>query len=476
MKRSCGYVWYVFLAFILFHCKEETGGLYLPETLEKNYTLVFNDSITVKTSTVLLDSIPNSNRGILLIGKYDDDKLGIVESRPHFQIIYGNGWILDSEATYDSMVLLMNYSGYYYGDTTKTQTIEVRRVLSDLKTSRISTFWIEMGLYSYLEGNGRTGSIYNESSFTVESSPLGSATYLPRPRKGIDTIRVRLNDALGNEFFQKKLQNSFSMSDPQHFLDTYFKGLAINSLSNSNIIGVDPKNVRVRIYYKEKGSERLVRKHFDFLAVSDNESYPFLLNYNKILTDRSGTSLAALSPQNEIPSTLTDDESYIQSSVGLVTKLTFPGLLNVASTPGFKQLTFARLVLEPVKDTYNSQTYLPNQLVLFRSNRTNIPFAPLTANIDLLESTGIESGATHTYSFIVTQYIQSIISSNTNVKDVVVLLSTPLATNSANPSKYEIANDNRNNIFKTVTRIAIGNGQRAKYRARLEIYYLKENN
>src|SRR6187551_2831865 len=83
-------------------CQQDAGFLTLPDDLDKNYSLAYTDTITLATSTVLLDSIPTSNTGALLFGKYQDPKLGLVDAKAFFQVGPATKWYfnLDNNFTY----------------------------------------------------------------------------------------------------------------------------------------------------------------------------------------------------------------------------------------------------------------------------------------------------------------------------------------------------------------------------------------
>ena len=57
-------------------CNNEPGSLGVAySTVDKDYAVVLVDTIKVAASTVLLDSIPTSGTGSILIGRYSDPNL-----------------------------------------------------------------------------------------------------------------------------------------------------------------------------------------------------------------------------------------------------------------------------------------------------------------------------------------------------------------------------------------------------------------
>jgi hypothetical protein len=464
------------------------GVLNIPDgDLGGDYSLAFTDTVKLKTSTVLLDSIPTSNMGTLLLGNYVDDKLGVIKSTPFFQVGLGSYWTLPEDAIYESIVLAMPFSGYYYGDTTKSQTVEVRAIEQDLRTYSLAKFWYDQGYYSYFDNNyfssgGGTAIrtyVYNNKTFAVNPTVLGVQTFTSRPsmvnRPDVgDTLVVRLDDNLGKGFFDLRKSGSLIMTSQSRFLE-HFKGLSITSTNPSYMVGLNTTRSRIRIYYREPFENTFVRKYYDLVLASDGMN---LINYNKIEADRSGTLIADLTTdllnpnrKTEISSTLTNNETYVQSGLGIVTKLNFPGLRDIVNLTGFKQLTEVKLVLRPVRNSFDANYYLPTELVMFTSNSSNLPLRQVSPDFSSgnFEYARIFAPVDHTeipeYVFTITQYAQSLMRSSANPKDMVLLLSTA-------PVSSSEAADTRNNIYKTVTRAVIS----GDYTARLEITYLKYNN
>jgi len=262
---------------------------------------------------------------------------------------------------------------------------------------------------------------------------------------------------LGKDFFQKMREkprdfrlNPDPTGIPQDLAYAkYFKGIRLHALNESSIIGItlSSTTLMIRIYYSQIVNGETKHFHYDFKF---NPSRP---NYTNIIADRSGTSVAALTPQNnEISSKLTNNETYMQSGTGLVTKITLPHLDAIGNVPGFTQISSAVLILEPVKNSYTNTQYLPNQLTLNYTDKNNHVVAPLSV---------ASLSSTLQYSFLITSLVQGIAVSGGLPKELSFIVST-----SSNAST-------NNNFFTTTTRLCVGSGL-SNYRARVEIYYLKE--
>jgi hypothetical protein len=440
--------------------------LNLPGGLDGNYTLAFIDTTTIRTSTVLVDSLPTSGKGVALLGKYTDDKLGLIEANPYLQFSL-NTTIPPDNAVYDSIGLIMHCSGYSYGDASSDpyipQTIEVRRVTQYMQYHKLREFWKSVGQYSYFnlvtDSYGtELGEIPNIKTIAFdETAILGSATVnLKSTTLSTDTIYIRLNDDFGKDFFKKMRDrprefrlNGVDEVPADLSYANYFKGIRLHTLNESSAIGItlSSTTLKIRIYYSQIVAGDTKHYHYDFAF---NPSRP---NYTNITADRTGTLVETLTAQNnEISSKLTNNETYMQSGTGLVTKITLPHLDAIGNTPGFTQISSAVLILEPVKNSYTDTQYLPNQLTLNYTDKNNHVVAPLAV--------ASLSNALQ-YSFSITSLVQSIAVSGGLPKELSFLVST-----SSNAST-------NNNFFTTTTRLCIGGGL-SNYRARVEVYYLKE--
>ena len=131
----------------------------------------FIDTLSVVSSTVVVDSLDTSSSGRILIGSYEDEYFGQISSQSYMQ--FGlqlsdetgavESWSVEDDAVFDRVELVLYYDNYYYGDTTLNQSIEVFQ-LSDPITGRLtgdydyldttpSVFYSYSGLYNVSETN-----------------------------------------------------------------------------------------------------------------------------------------------------------------------------------------------------------------------------------------------------------------------------------------------------------------------------------
>jgi hypothetical protein len=435
-------------------CDNEPGSLGVGNSaVDKNYSVVLVDTIKVAASTVLLDSIPTSGTGSILIGGYSDPKLGVLNAEGYIQVGIGDAWEPADNAVYDSLVLVMNYSGYHYGDTSSAQTYTVRRITAPFKTYSLPQFWVDEKQYSALY---QASSLYNSSTIRYDASGLGSKTVRPRPNSG-DSVTIRLDDGLGREWLILAKNESATIKELDKFIE-YFKGLsiAVSSVPEA-VVGFATEDIKVRLYYREYSDEKLVQRVHEF-PFTTNLSY-----YSKISADRTGTSLEFLNNDNdELSAYETEDEVFIQAGTGVVAKVTFPYIRKMIDLEDLLIVNEAKLILEPVNDSYNERFSLPRSLTLFETDRSNLPLTQIYADYNVTEvqkasiSIDQEFDKTSGYVFTITQYMQSLLSTEGNLQRG--LLITPLS----------------GEINKGVERVYLNAGSGSAYRIKLKIWYTQK--
>jgi Domain of unknown function (DUF4270) len=413
--------------------------------------VVLVDTITMDVSTVLLDSLPTSSTGLLQVGGYQDEKLGTLMAEGFIQVGNGDEWQPSTLAYFDSLVLVLKYSGYYYGDTTTEVTLDVRRIQQNFKTYSLSQFWISEGLYSALYA---PGSLYNLSTVRYEEIPLGTKKIRPRPSSS-DSLVIRLDDNLGKELLQLAKNKSETLTDQSKFLE-YFKGIGLsaNSPNPTCVFGLNTEELTIRLYYKQYEAEKLNQQFHDFPFASD------LYNYTQITTDRSGTILETLTKENnEVSSRETDGEVFIQSGAGVVTKVKFPYIRKMIDLKNLLIVNQAQLVIQPLKNSFTSDLPLPQSLTLYETDKSNLPLNQLFADFtrenyqSAYISTDPEFDYSSGYIFTITEYIQKLLSTEGNLDKGLLIM----------PPGDELG--------KSVNKVYLGADNDGTYRVKLKVWY-----
>jgi hypothetical protein len=297
-------------------------------------------------STVMVDSVSTSGTGNFLVGKYSDKYLGDIRSTGFFQLDIPEDLDLNEKAVFDSLTLILKYSGMSYGDTLLQQNISVHRVTEEISTND-------------------NGLLYNISSFEYQDIPEGSLSFYAKPNFN-DTLEIKLADSLGNEIFKLMENDADEISTSEDFLE-YFKGLAIVAGENNSCVlsfeGLDSL-VSIRLYTHYVAQNR-VEVSYDFPLYSSSTCF------SQIKADRLGSALENLKTQREeISSSETMDMTFLQGGLGLYTRLDFPGLGRMLEMDKSNILYKAELILKPYPDAYLSYE-LPEDLILYNTDKYN---------------------------------------------------------------------------------------------------------
>jgi hypothetical protein len=371
------------------------------ETAESHTRIITVDTIGVVLSSYLVDSFITSGNNFSLIGNYNDSYVGKTTASTYIQpglptLSEDVATLLPKSAFFDSIVLYMRPSGYYYGDTTKPFDIKVYELA-------------EQPDYTYLTY------LYNTSSVPLKTSTILGSWSKPIRPSFRDSIKIRLPDTVGKDFYDKIRTKASQVTSETTFLD-YFRGLCIQP-TNTNagpVLGFNlaDSSVRLRVHYHLTIPYK-VDKYLDFTIT--RTGYQF----NRIITDRTGTPLQpTVSGQHEFFANATNPFSFTQTGTGLYLKAKFPTLRELLKINEVVRLMDAKLVLKPVKGTYDYYgNRLPNPLYLKTTDASNIPggaLADTTGQGIQYRSPVIDElyGINTTYTFNVTSYISALLNTS----------------------------------------------------------------
>lgn len=361
---------------------------------ENNYTgIIYIDTVEVKISTVLTDSFATNGDTVLLLGGYSDSYLGIVSARPFFQMtVPASIPEIPATAKFDSLSLIIRPNDYYYGDTSKVQTISVYELANAIS-------------YSY------NNQLYNTSNVAVKSNPLGTKTVRIKPTAD-DSVLIRLQDAKGTELFSKLQQLSTDVSNETDFLN-YFRGISL-AFGNSDTTAVYgllgmAGSIVMRVHYHTT-IPYPEEQHIDFSSLAND------LSFNQVLTNRAGTGLVSgTTGRTEIVSSNSKGLSFLQTGTGLSLKMIFPTLNNILINKNIIKLLKADLVIRPAYLSFDKNKYaLPQRLYLSQTDESNI-----AGNL-IMDSTGYNTlyaspviddiyGENNYYKFNITSYINQLL-------------------------------------------------------------------
>ena len=454
-------VLFIFFLLTLVSC-EETSEIGLDGIgNESPLGTAFTDTITVRAATVLLpDSIVAFQKPFQFAGRFTNPVFGSVAAQAFMRVGITPGATFTDAATarVDSTVLVLDYNESY-GDTLQALTLNVHKLQS--------SFQDEVTYYT------------NTTLPYDQTSVIGSVTFKPTPRKinkkvvTVDNasttvtqsypVRIKLNNAFGNDLLAQSGKTPLSS---QAEFNNFLPGLALTAAGNAqSALGfIQTDSTYFRIYYTA-GDQKL---QYNLFISSDHSTH--------LTTDRSNTALAALQgPGDAIPAANTNNTAYLQESVGLKTKVTFPHLAKFRQALGNVGINRAELVV-PVK---SAATYTPSQYIYLYQSTENNRIARysgdlwgIAANGNPLETitlpvAGAYQSTTQSYTIDVTAYIQGLLYKR-KLANGIVMQNTGLLLSPASASTTPLTNLTAlhlQSLRQTLLNMEPGNG------IKLRIYY-----
>ena len=304
------------------------------------------DTMTVDFSTMKFDSIDTSQSARMLVGKYRDPVFGAVKTASYMELI-PSSYYIDADAEYDSITFLLRPDNYYYNDTLQLNTIHIKQLTESLKPADGINF-------------------YNTSTIGFENEDLGTLAYYPRPL-ATDSLEIKLTDTLGQELFEDLQQKKITTYDE---FKNYFYGISVQSGADDNgsVIGFSLTS-NMRLYYSIAGENEHVQYSTDFTINTSSSPLPF---FNQISADEPNEYLKTLTDQEiNLSSSETDNLSFIQSGIGIATRLEFPNIKTVFDIQGQGTLLDASLKIAPAISSYSDALALRDTLSVFIVDQNN---------------------------------------------------------------------------------------------------------
>lgn len=322
-----GYICIPLLAVFLCACEVDPFSFKISEDMVVTTTkATVVDTITVNLSTYKKDSINTSGMGTILAGVVHDDLFGDITARSYFQIGLPEQNDIAYSEICDSISLILQYNQYYKGDTLAEQAYQIYQLTEEPEEDE-------------------DGGIYNFTSFSHSSEPVGSIRFAPRPVKE-DEIEIPLNKELGEDILEYIQENSSSLFSDD-FLEL-FKGFVIEPVESESQsvlgFGASDSTLFLKIYTHEPGP---LNPKLEHTLPMTNSS----LQYNQISYDLSCVpAFDSITEKTGLPASCAEDMAYIYGGLGLYTKVTFPYLDKLTGESELKNsiMVSARLFFDPV--------------------------------------------------------------------------------------------------------------------------------
>ncbi len=352
-------------------------------------TISYVDTVSVKASTVLYDSLATNSTSRLLIGHDTDEQLGTLTCKAYLSLAPdGTTSLKEINSTYSRITLNLLFDHYSFYDTTVRQ----RFYVSELKQK------IALGDDGYL---------YNTSQLPYQQTPLGQIEFASLPNKN-DTLEIPLSDQLGNQLYNLAKVSSPSISETAEF-QKLIKGLVVHPdvSINAAVLGFKTE-AQLRVYYIDKTNSPTEEKFISFSLKSENQTN---LYFNEIRCDRSLTNLKSLrSYRYPISSDSTDHKVYVQGGAGLAIRVELPHIKELLRDN--KNLIISEAVLEfiPIDNSDHNNQPFPSQLMVNYVNEKNESLSSTAGTANLI--TDLYLGKDIYYQFDLTDFIKQQLSIN----------------------------------------------------------------
>lgn len=254
----------------------------------------------------------------------------------------------DCSYTLDSLVLVMQHSGHYWGDTLTRPLVHIYRLANPIELTEDED-------------------LYNHTRLATETAPLFSFTYRPRP--GEEKVQeIRLPDEWGQQLLDD-LVNQEEYLEEQEDFKRKFPGLAfVPDESGQCISGflVNDSSLCLTLRYHEISTQR-AEKELTFSVNTD-------CAYTGIRHDLADTPLSGVNSgiENYVHSTSMGHRAYLQGLTGYYNQLEFPYLNALQDAGQIVSIESATLYLYPLADSYNRTNQLPDDIRLYITNENNV--------------------------------------------------------------------------------------------------------
>lgn len=372
------------------------------------------DTVTIASRTLTDDIANTASSARYPLGFLKDPLFGTTEASVAMTVNlpYAN-YNFGTTPAIDSAVLVLNYGGQFYGDSTATYSFDVHQL--DINLSRETNFMSnrDWSYYSPLIGN-KTGKLYPTTRYKVLDIVAGKADTL---RSVTPQIRIKLdNNFISDNIINIHQDNLLTNANFTRFLGgLHVQVNKAGSSGNGGIAFLDfaSGNSSLAIYYKKQNTTTAAK---DSLMIN----FPIAQTTNPVAAtvkhNYTGTAVATQLSNPTIQYPIT----FLQPMAGLRNKISFPYLSKLKENLGNIAINKAELVIDLSAGTDIIPYGAAPRLALYRydiaERRQNLPDNNTTGdNRAFGESIfgGYYNAVTRQYTFVVTSYIQDLLNGKT---------------------------------------------------------------
>jgi len=346
----------------------------------QNTVTQFTDTIEISTKLKIVDSVKSSNLNYSMIGAINDPKFGKTSASLYSQLFLEQNSIdFGTNATFDSIVLILPYQSYY-GDTTSSQQFKVYEVSEVIDTFKT----------------------YSNQTYTT-SDVIGDQTFTPHPVESVSgsteafsNLRIRLTDAFGEKIMSKSGQTELENDD--NFID-FIKGFAVIPENNhaeeeGALFTFDYQKIKVRLFYQFNGAA----DSLNFVCTSSSQR---LNAYDHFDYNNSEVALSF--------GQLNSEYIYVQGLAGLEVEIDFPNIDKLQDALGGESVAINKAMLQIHRSTDTLANYSAPAAMLVNEYRTPKNNSSDEFNyyqiLDAGQVGGVYNADENLYNFTITRYL-----------------------------------------------------------------------
>ena len=412
----------VCLTFLIYSCTDSERSIKY-NIDEGAVETLFTDTITVRTSVYLEDSVVTLNPLHSLSGKIE---LPHVKAQAHsyVNVAFSAGTksqiSVSSEAEYDSLVLILRQE-YVYGDTTKRHGVRMQKLSQTLGT----------------------GTYYHFDELQAENEILAKGNFLPRTSD--INVRIRASDVLGRALMKQAQAGGLNYAD----LLKELPAIKISSTDDTkNMVGFDLPSSKLQLYHHKTSGT---------VTTQGSATLYFFRRFSHIDRDLTVGVLSGLKESQAISTDQFNNVCYVQQGIGLFLKLDFPYLKDFEKGNTIV-INKAQLVLSPIDPPATLKSFLPPGALFF--NKSTQAGTPVILSRTL--KTTYSSNAGEYSPLDLTGLVESLVKKKKNLSVEFGLFLTPQNSFSKNSFLYDKINF-----------VRIGDNNHAEKKMRLRLFYTK---
>jgi hypothetical protein len=376
-------------------CKKEINSIGL-DLRDDLLGTEFVDTTTLRAYSLLEDSL-NTTYTNTLLGELHDPIFGQTEAAIYMQLALEKTIAFTDNDIFDSIVLVLSYTGGYMGDTTQPVSIEVHKLSEDLNSTQT--------YYQFSTVTHESENLTHSTNFQTCYKPTTSFTVGTDQTKSAPHLRIRLTDNLKSDL----MKNISSTNE----LRTTLKGLYIKANSTGNpgsmaYFRMNNDNSGLILYTHR--ADTTLTSQFRFYTKGTQEEVTYFTHFDHDYAQSTDPQFSQMVLSGD--HTVGDKTLYLQSTGGIKTKIEFPHLADL-----FKEqnININRVIINRAELVITNM--LPDEVYLKNPDNLTIKYIGTDGKLNALADENLGTsyfGGTYNkdkqeYRIRITRHVQSIL-------------------------------------------------------------------